>query len=55
MLYCALEHGTGSSEAVASIEKAINLRSIPRPLLDLGEVARSEAAHNVDARRKQNQ
>jgi hypothetical protein len=39
VLYCALERGTGSSETVAGVEQAIDLRPIPRPLLDFVEVA----------------
>jgi hypothetical protein len=39
MLYCALEHRAGPTETVTGIEQAIDLRSIPRPLLDFVEVA----------------
>jgi hypothetical protein len=33
-----LEHCAGPAEIVAGIEQAIDLRSVPRPLLDLVEV-----------------
>jgi hypothetical protein len=35
----ALEYRAGSTETVAGIEQAIDLRSVPRPLLDFVEVA----------------
>src|SRR5215831_16103889 len=39
MLDRVLEHRAGPTRAVASIEQAIDLRSVPRPLLDLVEIA----------------
>jgi hypothetical protein len=33
-----LEHRAGPTKTVAGIEQAIDLRSVPRPLLDLVEV-----------------
>jgi hypothetical protein len=38
-LYCVGEDFPGPCETVAGIEQAIDLRSIPRPLLDFVEVA----------------
>ena len=38
MLDGLLKHRAGPAETVAGIEQAIDLRSIPRPLLDLVEV-----------------
>ena len=40
MLDRVLEHRAGPTKTVASIEQAIDLRSVSRPLLDLVEVAR---------------
>ena len=34
-----LKHRAGSAETVAGIQQAIDLRSVPRPLLDLVEIA----------------
>ena len=33
-----LKHRAGPAETVAGIEQAIDLRSVPRPLLDLVEI-----------------
>ena len=38
MLDGVLKHRAGSPETVAGIEQAIDLRSVPRPLLDLVEI-----------------
>jgi hypothetical protein len=38
MLDGVLKHRAGPTETVAGIEQAIDLRSVPRPLLDLEEV-----------------
>jgi hypothetical protein len=39
VLDCTFEHRTGPAEAVAGIEQAIDLRTIPRPLVDFVEAA----------------
>jgi hypothetical protein len=39
MLDGLLKHRAGPAETVAGIEQAIDLRSVPRPLLDLVEIA----------------
>ena len=39
MLDSVLKHRAGPTKTVAGIEQAIDLRSVPRPLLDLVEIA----------------
>lgn len=39
MLDGVLKHRAGPTETVAGIEQAIDLRSVPRPLLDIVEIA----------------
>jgi hypothetical protein len=39
MLDGVLKHRAGPTKTVARVEQAIDLRSVPRPLLDLVEVA----------------
>ena len=38
MLDGALKHRAGPAKTVAGIEQAVDLRSVPRPLLDLIEI-----------------
>jgi hypothetical protein len=38
MFNSVLEHRAGPTKTVAGIEQAIDLRSVPRPLLDLVEI-----------------
>jgi hypothetical protein len=38
MLDGMFKHGAGPAETVAGIEQAVDVRSVPRPLLDLVEI-----------------
>jgi hypothetical protein len=55
MLDGMFKHRAGPAETIAGIEQAIDLRSVPRPLLDLGEVVDQSSPARRHPKLKQNQ